>query len=188
MAIRLNAGMTNPLYNSNPLKLTLLTLFKSTMKISLPLFQQTLLILLFSVICGISSAENNTKKPNPITVATAPAKVTSLITVDDVIGTGTEATIGRYLDVHYTGWLYNPQAPDRHGMKFDSSRDSGKPLTFQLDARNVIRGWDLGVKGMKVGGKRTLIIPGYLAYGPTGSSSIPPNATLIFDVELMSVK
>ena len=151
------------------------------MKISLSLFQKVLLVLLFSVICGISRAENN-----PITVA--PATITSLIKVDELIGTGKEATPGSYLDVHYTGWLYDPKAHDRHGVKFDSSRDRGTPFTFQLDAGNVIRGWDLGLRGMKVGGKRTLIIPGSLAYGKNGNSTIPPNASLIFDVELVEVK
>lgn len=152
------------------------------MKTSSQLFQQFLLALSFSVICGLGNAENS------MTVATAPAKITSLIKIDEKIGTGTEAMPGMYLDVHYTGWLYDPQASNRHGTKFDSSRDLGKPFTFQLDARQVIRGWDLGVRGMKVGGKRTLIIPGYLAYGSKGNSSIPPNASLIFDVELMNAK
>lgn len=135
-----------------------------------------------------STATTTVASAAPMTVANAPAKVTSLLKIDEVIGTGAEATRGLYIDVHYTGWLYDPKAADKHGAKFDSSRDSGRPLTFQLDARNVIRGWDMGVNGMKVGGKRTLIIPGYLAYGPKGSNSIPPNATLIFDVELMDVK
>jgi len=152
------------------------------------LIKQSLLVLSLSAIYSFSHAENISAKAEPVTVATAPATITSLIKVDEVIGKGTEATPGRYLDVHYTGWLYDPKAPDRYGIKFDSSRDRGKPFTFQLDARNVIRGWDLGVRGMKVGGKRTLIIPGYLAYGPKGNSSIPPNASLIFDVELVDVK
>jgi FKBP-type peptidyl-prolyl cis-trans isomerase len=155
------------------------------MKISFPLFQQILLVL-FLVFCGLSNAEN--KSETPTNIATDPVKVTSLMKTDEKIGTGAEATPGSFLDMHYTGWLYDPKAPDKHGFKFDSSRDSGKPFTFQLDARQVIRGWDMGVKGMKVGGKRTLIIPGYLAYGSAGSRSIPPNATLIFDVELVGVK
>ena len=93
-----------------------------------------------------------------------------------------------HLDVHYTGWLYDPKASDRRGAKFDSSYNRGKPLTFQLDARQVIPGWDQGIRNMRTGGKRILIIPAYLAYGPQGSSPIPPNAALIFDVELMSAK
>jgi len=142
------------------------------------------------LLTGNASAQSSTEAaaPAPITVATAPAKITSLIKIDEKIGEGTEATPGSYLDMHYTGWIYDPNAPDRHGAKFDSSRDSGQPLTFQLDARTVIKGWDIGVRGMKVGGKRTLIIPSYLAYGVKGSNSIPPNATLIFDVELMGAR
>ncbi|WP_105533850.1 FKBP-type peptidyl-prolyl cis-trans isomerase [Solimicrobium silvestre] len=167
------------------------------MKISYQLLHHTSLILLLSAVSGLCSAQSNTQAAStpvastetvPMTVATAPAKINSLIKIDEKIGTGAEATRGLYVDVHYTGWIYNPNAADRHGLKFDSSRDSGQPLTFQVDARNVIRGWDMGVSGMKVGGKRTLIIPGYLAYGTKGSNSIPPNATLIFDVELMDVK
>jgi FKBP-type peptidyl-prolyl cis-trans isomerase FkpA len=146
---------------------------------------------LLVIVQGMASAQTaapETAAAAPVTVATAPEKITKLIKIDEKIGDGAEATRGLYVDVHYTGWLYDPKAADRHGAKFDSSRDSGRPLTFQLDARNVIRGWDMGVAGMKVGGKRTLIIPSYLAYGPKGSNSIPPNSALIFDVELMDVK
>jgi FKBP-type peptidyl-prolyl cis-trans isomerase FkpA len=150
----------------------------------------TSLALLTFVLANSLATAQTTADPAPeaITVATAPAKVTSLIKIDDKIGDGTEATPGSYVDMHYTGWLYDPKAPDRRGTKFDSSRDSGKPLTFQLDARAVIRGWDLGVKGMKVGGKRTLIIPGYLAYGSKGTNGIPPNATLLFEVEMVGAR
>lgn len=124
----------------------------------------------------------------PISIESAPAKVTSLIKIDNVIGTGEEASPALYVDVHYTGWIYDPTKKNKRGAKFDSSQDAGQSFTFQLGARQVIHGWDLGVKGMKVGGKRTLIIPGYLAYGSKGSNSIPPNSTLIFDVELLAVK
>jgi len=157
------------------------------MKISIhstaPLLYALTLLLSGSVLAQTGT---DAAAPEPITVATAPAKITSLIKIDEVVGNGTEATPGSYLDMHYTGWIYDPKAADRHGAKFDSSRDSGQPLTFQLDARTVIRGWDIGIRGMKVGGKRTLIIPSYLAYGPKGSNSIPPNSTLIFDVELIN--
>ena len=103
-------------------------------------------------------------------------------------GTGTEATAGKTVVVHYTGWLYDPTTPDGHGKKFDSSVDRGQPFTFPLGAGRVIKGWDEGVKGMKVGGKRKLTIPSKLGYGPQGAGGvIPPHATLIFDVELLGL-
>jgi FKBP-type peptidyl-prolyl cis-trans isomerase len=97
-------------------------------------------------------------------------------------GQGTEAKSGQTVAVHYTGWLEN-------GTKFDSSHDRRAPFSFRLGAGQVIRGWDEGVAGMKVGGKRKLIIPADLGYGPRGAGGvIPPNATLIFDVELLEVR
>jgi FKBP-type peptidyl-prolyl cis-trans isomerase len=91
--------------------------------------------------------------------------------------------------VHYTGWLYDPNAADKHGTKFDSSRDRGQAFEFPLGGGRVIQGWDQGVAGMKVGGQRTLIIPAELGYGTRGAGGvIPPNATLIFDVELLGVQ
>jgi FKBP-type peptidyl-prolyl cis-trans isomerase FkpA len=108
--------------------------------------------------------------------------------VDVVQGGGAEARPGRVV-VHYTGWLHDPQAVDGHGKKFDSSRDRQSPFEFVLGAGQVIRGWDEGVAGMKVGGKRTLIIPPEMGYGSRGAGGvIPPNATLVFDVELIAVK
>ena len=109
---------------------------------------------------------------------------------DVVKGVGDEAFPGMVVIVHYTGWLYDPAAPDQHGRKFDSSRDRGQPLSFPLDSGRVIRGWEQGVPGMKVGGKRRLVIPPSLAYGSRGAGNgvIPPNATLIFDVELLAVE
>lgn len=101
---------------------------------------------------------------------------------DLTVGSGDEATSGKRVDVHYTGWLTN-------GTKFDSSLDRGKPFTFQLGAGQVIQGWDRGVAGMKVGGKRKLTIPPELGYGARGAAGvIPPNATLVFEVELLAVK
>jgi peptidylprolyl isomerase len=106
--------------------------------------------------------------------------------IDTQVGTGGEAKKGNIVSVQYTGWLYTKDG--RRGAKFDSSLDKGKPFTFTLGQKQVIAGWDEGVAGMKVGGKRTLIIPSPLAYGATGAAGvIPPNATLIFDVELVSV-
>lgn len=105
---------------------------------------------------------------------------------DTQLGEGAEATAGRQVSVHYTGWLY---ANDEQGAKFDSSRDRNSPFDFALGAGMVIKGWDEGVQGMKIGGKRTLIIPAALGYGARGAGGvIPPNATLKFDVELLGVR
>jgi len=93
------------------------------------------------------------------------------------------------VSVHYTGWLYDANAEDKKGEKFDSSLDRNQPFEFPLGAGQVIQGWDQGVAGMKIGGKRTLIIPPEMGYGARGAGAvIPPNATLIFDVELLDVK
>jgi FKBP-type peptidyl-prolyl cis-trans isomerase FkpA len=117
------------------------------------------------------------------------ANVTELKIIDQQQGTGAEAVAGKAVVVHYTGWLYNPAAPDGHGAKFDSSLDRNAPFSFPLGAGRVIKGWDEGVAGMKVGGKRTLVIPPQKAYGDRGAGGvIPPNATLLFDVELLDVK
>ena len=117
------------------------------------------------------------------------SSVTDLIKKDVVVGTGAEAVAGKTVSVHYTGWLYDASAPDHKGKKFDSSRDRGQPFDFPLGAGRVIKGWDEGVAGMKVGGQRTLIIPPDLGYGARGAGGvIPPNATLVFDVELLDVK
>jgi FKBP-type peptidyl-prolyl cis-trans isomerase len=105
---------------------------------------------------------------------------------DTKTGDGAAATPGNKVSVHYTGWLYNNGAK---GAKFDSSVDRGQPFHFTLGAHQVIAGWDEGVAGMKVGGKRTLIIPPELGYGARGAGGvIPPNATLMFDVELLGVQ
>ena len=100
--------------------------------------------------------------------------------MDVTTGEGAEAQAGKRVTVHYTGWLTD-------GKKFDSSRDRGSPFTFRLGAGEVIRGWDEGVAGMKIGGRRKLIIPADLGYGQRGSGPIPGGATLIFAVELISV-
>lgn len=105
---------------------------------------------------------------------------------DTTEGTGAAAQPGQFVCVHYTGWLYNNGV---QGAKFESSKDSNKPFVFHLGAGGVIRGWDEGVAGMKVGGTRTLIIPAELGYGALGAGDvIPPNATLKFDVELLGIK
>jgi FKBP-type peptidyl-prolyl cis-trans isomerase FkpA len=107
---------------------------------------------------------------------------------DTVTGAGAEAAAGCHVRVHYTGWLHDPAAADQRGRKFDSSKDRGDPFSFALGAGQVIRGWDEGVQGMKVGGTRVLTIPAELGYGARGAGGvIPPHATLVFEVELLAV-
>jgi FKBP-type peptidyl-prolyl cis-trans isomerase FkpA len=126
------------------------------------------------------------KAPAP-PAAEAGAASAALQKIDTVAGTGKEALAGTTAVVNYTGWLYQPAAEQQRGAQFDSSigRD---PFSFQLGAGQVIPGWDEGVQGMKVGGKRTLIVPASMGYGAGGAGPIPPNATLIFEVELLDVR
>ena len=120
--------------------------------------------------------------------AAAPDANTGLTIVDSKVGEGREAAVGNNVTVNYTGWLYDTAAPGSRGRQFDSSIGR-EPFTFHLGVGQVIRGWDRGVVGMKVGGKRTLTIASRLAYGPRGAGEdIPPNATLVFDVELLAVQ
>lgn len=105
---------------------------------------------------------------------------------DTTVGTGAEAVAGKTCQMHYTGWLW---ANGAKGKKFDSSLDHGSPFSFRLGAGEVIQGWDEGVAGIKVGGKRTLIIPPALGYGARGAGGvIPPNATLLFEVQLLALR
>jgi FKBP-type peptidyl-prolyl cis-trans isomerase FkpA len=107
---------------------------------------------------------------------------------DIVTGSGETAEAGHHVTVHYTGWLHDPEAPQSRGPKFDSSKDRNDPFNFSLGDGMVIRGWDEGVQGMKVGGTRVLTIPPELGYGARGAGGvIPPNATLVFEVELLGV-
>ena len=120
--------------------------------------------------------------------AAASAFAADLVKTDTVVGKGKEAVAGKTVEVHYTGWLHEPKAPQKRGKQFDSSVGRG-PFSFPLGGGRVIKGWDEGVAGMKVGGKRTLVIPPELAYGKRGAGGvIPPDATLVFDVELLDVK
>jgi FKBP-type peptidyl-prolyl cis-trans isomerase len=148
-------------------------------------FLLTTLLAALTVVpaCGGSDSSPST------TGETGLSSITTLQVTDVKVGTGADATSGKTVTVHYTGWLYNESAADKHGSKFDSSRDRNQPFNFVLGAGQVIRGWDQGVAGMKVGGQRTLIIPPSLGYGSTGAAGvIPPNATLVFDVELLNVQ
>jgi len=146
------------------------------------------------VLCSIVLASACAKtEESPVADSVMPAQesasapATTIVSVaelkieDTTVGTGTVAEAGKSVTVHYTGWLTD-------GTKFDSSKDRGQPFTFALGAGQVIRGWDQGVAGMKVGGVRKLTIPPNLGYGPTGAGGvIPPNATLVFEVELLEV-
>jgi FKBP-type peptidyl-prolyl cis-trans isomerase FkpA len=117
------------------------------------------------------------------------SNITELLKQDGTVGGGAEAVPGRMVTVHYTGWLYDQAKTDHKGRKFDSSRDHNEPFTFRLGGGEVIPGWDQGVAGMRVGGQRTLTIPPQLGYGASGAGGvIPPNATLVFDVELLDVR
>lgn len=134
-----------------------------------------------------STATQTTTQENP--AMTTSNSVTELQKIDTLPGTGREAEAGFNVTVHYTGWLYDEAAPGHKGKKFDSSVDRKEPFKFDLGAGQVIQGWDQGFAGMKIGGKRTLIIPAEMGYGARGAGgAIPPNATLIFDVELLDVK
>jgi FKBP-type peptidyl-prolyl cis-trans isomerase FkpA len=135
------------------------------------------------------STQQATDTPaQPTVQSTAP----QIQIIDHVVGKGKEAALGTTLVVNYTGWYYKPLAAKQRGRKFDSSLDAGRtPLEFPLGAGRVIKGWEQGMAGMKVGGKRTLIIPSELAYGKRGSGGpggILPDSDLIFDVELLDVK
>jgi FKBP-type peptidyl-prolyl cis-trans isomerase FkpA len=134
--------------------------------------------------------------PAPQLAAAAPAPApapapAALKIIDRKVGSGKEAQVGKAALVQYTGWLYDEKAPDNKGKEFDSSaRRQGLPFGFVVGVGRVIKGWDQGVLGMKVGGTRTLIVPAALAYGDkdVGSGLIPPNSTLVFDIELVEVK
>lgn len=161
---------------------------------------QALFTTTFIVGAAIGSATAQAQvmlaKPGPVAPfvpnlsATVGNKVTELKKIDVSEGTGAEAVPGKAAIVHYTGWLYDPSVPDGRGKKFDSSREGrGVPFGFIIGAGKVIKGWDQGVAGMKVGGKRTLVVPPELGYGESGAGGvIPPNATLVFDIELLDVK
>lgn len=114
--------------------------------------------------------------------------VTKLMMKDQKLGAGNPARDDSEVQINYTGWLYDAKAKDHHGAKFDSSYDSGHPLSFTLGAEEVISGMESGVRGMRVGGKRTIIIPSNMGYGRNGSGDdIPPDSALVFEVELLQV-
>ena len=150
---------------------------------------------LAALLAAAAMAQTPANPPAPASTTppaspASPVPDATVLVTDVVKGVGDEAFPGMVVIVHYTGWLYDPAAPDHHGRKFDSSRDRGQPLSFPLGGGRVIRGWEQGIPGMKVGGQRRLVIPPSLAYGSKGAGNgvIPPDATLVFDVELLAVE
>lgn len=142
-------------------------------------------VLLAMLAVSGCSADTNSEKEKTV----MSQNITELQKIDTQVGEGREAEAGLNVTVHYTGWLYDPSKPDNKGAKFDSSLDRREPFVFYLGGGQVIRGWDEGFAGMKVGGKRTLVIPPEYGYGARGAGGvIPPNATLVFDVELLGIK
>jgi FKBP-type peptidyl-prolyl cis-trans isomerase FkpA len=145
------------------------------MKFKLPL------IAAFVAVLGLSACGGNSGVSGGTTVS-SPATLTK---TDTVVGTGADAVAGKTVKVNYTGWLYSDTAADHKGAQFDTS--TGKaPLEFLLGANKVIAGFDQGVTGMKVGGKRVVLIPSALGYGANGAAGIPPNSGLVFEIELVS--
>ena len=134
-----------------------------------------IVLALSAAACGGSDSSTSPSAPTPPSAAFSQTDV--------IVGTGPTATQGRTIMVSYTGWLYDPTRPESKGTQFDSS----SMFSFVLGVGNVIRGWDLGVVGMKVGGQRRLIIPPDLAYGSAARTGIPANSTLVFDVVLLNV-
>jgi FKBP-type peptidyl-prolyl cis-trans isomerase FkpA len=142
---------------------------------------------LLPLVAACSGDDSGSDEAQP--PAMSDSGITTLQQTDTKPGSGAEARAGMTVRVHYTGWLYDAAAPDKRGKKFDSSKDGGMPFDFPLGAGQVIEGWDKGVAGMKVGGTRVLTIPPAMGYGSRGAGGvIPPNATLLFEVELLDVK
>jgi FKBP-type peptidyl-prolyl cis-trans isomerase len=141
---------------------------------------------LFVLLCAACNADDTKSAP-----AALPSTSTAegLVITELAPGEGAPIAAGSIAVVHYTGWLYDTGAADNKGTKFDSSVDRTQPFEFTLGAGEVIQGWDQGVEGMRVGGKRRLVIPAALGYGDRGAGGvIPPGATLVFDVELLGIK
>lgn len=134
---------------------------------------------------AVAAAQQTTVAP-----ATPEPPVEPLVVTDLVTGIGNQALLDMVVIVHYTGWLYDAQAKDHRGRQFDSSRERGQPFSFPLGAGHVIKGWDQGVPGMRVGGIRRVVIPPALGYGSRniGNGLIPPDSTLLFEIELLAVE
>jgi FKBP-type peptidyl-prolyl cis-trans isomerase FkpA len=148
----------------------------------------TMAVFVSTAACGGTDSSPTTSS-GTATPENGLSNITSLQVTNVKVGDGAEAVAGRTVVVHYTGWLWSQSAAGNRGTKFDSSRDRNEPFPFPLGAGRVIAGWDQGVAGMKVGGQRTLVIPPSLGYGSQGFPPvIPPNSTLVFDVELLEVR
>jgi len=140
-------------------------------------------------MAGCQGNERMSRSIRPETVS-AWAAITELKFTDSVVGTGPAVGPSSAVELHYEGWLYDPDAPDHHGYKFDSSRDKGRPFQFRVGSGIVIKGWEEGVQGMRVGGKRQIIVPARLGYGERGAGGgvIPGGAALVFELELLRMQ
>lgn len=157
--------------------------------------QFTLAAALLVAVGGLTTAAGQTgstvsrQTPAQKETAVNATVPTELVMTDVKTGTGPAIAAGQTAVVHYTGWLYSPTAKDHKGKKFDSSRDRNDPFSFHVGGGEVIGGWDQGVVGMQAGGQRQLVIPPSLGYGARGAGGvIPPNATLLFDIELLKIQ
>jgi FKBP-type peptidyl-prolyl cis-trans isomerase FkpA len=139
-------------------------------------------LLAAAALCMVAGCGGGDSSPTSPSTPSAPFSQTDLR-----VGTGAEVTTGRRATVNYTGWLYDPAQAEQKGRQFDTSIGR-QPFSFTVGAGGVIRGWDQGVPGMRVGGQRRLVIPPELAYGSSPPPGIPPNATLVFDIELLDVQ
>lgn len=144
--------------------------------------------LILAVVVGVSACGGGDAGTAAPTDTSGSAAVTSLVITDTLVGTGAVAGNGSVVSINYTGWLYDRNAVGFRGMQFETNVSSTSPFVFTLGTGNVISGFDQGIAGMRVNGRRTLIIPSALAYGTAGRGIIPPNAALVFDVTLLSVR
>lgn len=153
-------------------------------------FRHGLAAILVSTFSIAACAEGQAPAATPPPAPAAEGPQEALLVTDLVNGVGDEALPGLIAVMHYTGWLFDPAAPEQRGRKFDSSRDRNQPFSFPLGAGHVIKGWEQGVPGMKVGGLRRLVIPPSLGYGGRNIDNglIPPNSTLLFEVELLGLE
>jgi FKBP-type peptidyl-prolyl cis-trans isomerase FkpA len=140
--------------------------------------------------CSREEPVSSTSPATPSVAEPPPKPVTELERIDIEVAPGEGISAGQVAVVHYTGWLYDPILPENKGRKFDSSRDRGQPFRFPVGGGRVIKGWDEGVQGMRVGSRRRLIIPSHLGYGERGAGGgvIPPNSPLVFDIELLGIE